>query len=450
METQIVKSQQTNNTLAFVDAEMQSLKSALDYCTAMVKSKILPKHYYDANGNPKPEAPQMLLIVVQAAKEVGMTQMQGIQQLVPVNGMVSIKGDGAKALILASGKVAEWKEWTEGEGENFAAFIKARRRDTNEEITSSFSISDAKRAGLWIDQDTVLRNEKMKHYPWFKYGKRMLRYRALGFISRDLFPDVLQGVAIEEEARDIDMDISRTDAGTGVRVDAGSGTKQDKIEHSAIKKATSTTIVKTAEENTVQEKVQDDKIPGEDKAPVEVKMPKTEYAQFEEVEDYKQMKIHVCPASRIGEMLKTDKKGCEDYMDAACRDLNKGFTGFRHMASIFSQKVSIGWCEQLIRKIRLDELAQYVEELSSNGTQQEVAPSNPAPVNQPAKTQPQAGEAVERDFNQQFELQKELKDKGWTTLKIAKYVSEELGLDWTAQEFIAKANRKQIDQMLNS
>jgi hypothetical protein len=58
-------------------------------------------------------------------------------------------------------------------------------------VTVSFSVSDAKRAGLWG-----------KSGPWANYPERMLKYRARGFCLRDAFPDVLKGLITIEEAND--------------------------------------------------------------------------------------------------------------------------------------------------------------------------------------------------------------------------------------------------------
>ena len=112
---ELVLAKQSTQTLAFVEEQMQSLEKAMEFCDKMVQSRVLPKHYYNDNGSPKPESSGMLLVVLQMGKEIGMTQMQSIQQIIPVNGLMSIKGDGAKALIMASGKCAAWKEVEEGD-----------------------------------------------------------------------------------------------------------------------------------------------------------------------------------------------------------------------------------------------------------------------------------------------------------------------------------------------
>ncbi len=56
----------------------------------------------------------------------------------------------------------------------------------------TFSVADAKRAGLWG-----------KSGPWTQYPDRMLQLRARGFAIRDVFPDALRGVMTREEAEDM-------------------------------------------------------------------------------------------------------------------------------------------------------------------------------------------------------------------------------------------------------
>ena len=55
----------------------------------------------------------------------------------------------------------------------------------------TFSQNDAEIAGLWS-----------KAGPWKQYPKRMLQMRARAFCLRDLFPDVLKGLAVAEEVVD--------------------------------------------------------------------------------------------------------------------------------------------------------------------------------------------------------------------------------------------------------
>ena len=208
------------NQLGFVEQSLQNLDKALVYAKGLVDSKMLPKHYYEDNGTPKPNAAQSALLVIQMGREIGLSTLQSIQQIVPVQGMLSLKGDGAKALIRGSGKVKEWKEEFFGEGDGYGYKITSTRKDTGETLSTVFTIEDAKRAGLWITDKMAETNPKLKYSAWYKYGKsRMLKYRCLGFHSRDMYSDVLQGVMTLEEAEDYATDNNVFVADGGVQVD---------------------------------------------------------------------------------------------------------------------------------------------------------------------------------------------------------------------------------------
>ena len=71
------------------------------------------------------------------------------------------------------------------------ATCSAQRRGYPAPITSTFSVADAKAAGLWGKQG-----------PWSQYPKRMLAMRARGFALRNAFADVLRGLVTAEEAQD--------------------------------------------------------------------------------------------------------------------------------------------------------------------------------------------------------------------------------------------------------
>jgi hypothetical protein len=233
MENNQLQTTSGGQTPAFVQEKLNSLAGALEYANVLLKSGIAPAHFYHKGSDGKPDytkgKPEAVVIVLQFGSEIGMSPMQALQQLVPVNNLVSLKGDGAKALIQRSGKLATWEEVEIGtQGKDDWGFrINASRKDTGEKNTASFTVADAKRAGLWIDDAALQRSQGLRHSPWYKHPRRMLKYRALGFLSRDLFPDVLSGIYTEEEAADFGVDNNVFVADGGIQVDM---TKADKTE----------------------------------------------------------------------------------------------------------------------------------------------------------------------------------------------------------------------------
>jgi hypothetical protein len=87
------------------------------------------------------------------------------------------------------------KEWIEGEGDARVAYCRVIRRGDPEPKIGKFSVQDAKKARLLG-----------KAGPWQDYPERMLKMRARSWALRDAFADVLKGLAIVEEWKDIDHD----------------------------------------------------------------------------------------------------------------------------------------------------------------------------------------------------------------------------------------------------
>ena len=121
--------------------------------------------------------------------------MASLRQIAVINGRPSIWGDAALALCKASGELEDFKEYVEGDYEDMVATVKVKRRGFSRPVVQTFSVDDAKRAGLLG-----------KSGPWQQYRARMLKLRARGFAFRDTFADVLQGLYLAEEAQDIPPD----------------------------------------------------------------------------------------------------------------------------------------------------------------------------------------------------------------------------------------------------
>jgi len=211
-------------TTPMIQTAFETLDGMKKLAQEFLDSQIIPVHFYEKGPDNKPDFSKGQVSKVVAVwikgDQLGLHPMTSLQEIVPVNGLLSIKGDGAKALILRSGKIepGSWKEQSKGSipDGDYEVTITATRADTKETLSRSFSVALAKRAGLWIDQSMLQKQDgwKWKHSPWYKYPDRMIKYRALGFLARDLFPDVMNGTYTMEEAQDFPQDQS-------IVVDAG-------------------------------------------------------------------------------------------------------------------------------------------------------------------------------------------------------------------------------------
>lgn len=158
-----------------------SIKEAMEYAEHISKSDLIPKDYQGKPGN--------ILVAMQWGMEIGLKPLQGLQSIAVINGRPTLWGDAALALVKAS-PLCESVDETESNATKGVCRVK---RKGEPEHVQEFTVEDAKRAGLWG-----------KAGPWTTYPARMLLMRARSWALRDKFTDVLRGLAIYEEIRDIE------------------------------------------------------------------------------------------------------------------------------------------------------------------------------------------------------------------------------------------------------
>lgn len=164
--------------------EPTNTHEALELADRLAKSQLIPKNF---QGRPNDVFVAMLW-----SRNLGMPIVQGLQNIAVINGRPSIWGDAALAIVKASGLLESFKETLAGMGDSMTATCTIVRKNEVEPYIASFSVYDAKLAGLWGKQG-----------PWKQYPKRMLALRARGFALRNAFPDLLLGIGMAEEEMDI-------------------------------------------------------------------------------------------------------------------------------------------------------------------------------------------------------------------------------------------------------
>lgn len=162
------------------------------------KSKLLPARF---------TTPEQILTAMHFAMEhFPTTALTALRQIAVIEGTPTMFGDLPLAKVMGTGTMAfkneyfvdkNWKPISIENGnmneELFAAVCETGRRmgDFINKHTTSFSLDDAKRAGL-LGRGT-----------WTKYPKDMLRYKARGRNLKDQFPDALNGVSQGEFDHDV-------------------------------------------------------------------------------------------------------------------------------------------------------------------------------------------------------------------------------------------------------
>ena len=162
---------------------LATMGEAMQFASMVAKSDFAPK---DFKGKP-----ESCLLAIQHGSEVGLSPMQSLQSIAVINGRPTIWGDAALALVQSSPACEYIKEYIEGDGDQAVAVCEVKRRGYPAATVSTFSMFDAKRAGL-----------AGKSGPWTQYPTRMLALRARGFALRNAFADALRGLVTAEEAQD--------------------------------------------------------------------------------------------------------------------------------------------------------------------------------------------------------------------------------------------------------
>lgn len=191
-----------------ISLSLDTLPAIREYCGILAKTSMVPRGYVGKADD--------ILIAIMHGFELGLPPLQALQSIATINGISSIYGDAALALVRRSEKLESFEEWIEvdgkrvdgpvdvvqladGEKKNVVAFCRSKGIGMAPR-TTWFSVADAKRARLWLKK-----SKDGVESPWCHYPQRMLMWRARGWNLHDNYGDVLKGLAIAEEALDIAM-----------------------------------------------------------------------------------------------------------------------------------------------------------------------------------------------------------------------------------------------------
>lgn len=167
----------------------QSFEEAWRCAQLLCASGMTPK---DINTSEK------VMATIMAGAEIGMPPFQALQSFAIINGRPALWGDGMLGIVRARG--VRVSENLSGDADDMVATCTVTRPDTNEEVTRTFSVADAKAAKLWGK-----RGRDGQDTPWITYPKRMLQMRARAWAIRDCCADILRGIQMAEEAQDVEV-----------------------------------------------------------------------------------------------------------------------------------------------------------------------------------------------------------------------------------------------------
>lgn len=163
----------------------KSTAEAMELAKTLASSQLIPKAFQ--------QRPDDVFVAMMWSHSLGIPIVQGLQGIAVINGKPSLYGDALLAVCMGSGQMADIEETVTGSADNLTATCKVTRRGKPTPVVSTFSMADARAAGLLG-----------KPGPWKQYTSRMLKMRARAFALRDAFPDVLSGIASAEEMQDVE------------------------------------------------------------------------------------------------------------------------------------------------------------------------------------------------------------------------------------------------------
>lgn len=172
----------------------RSIEEAYRYASAVHKSGLAPKQF---------DSPEKVLVAMQTAKELNLPALTSLKNMYVINGSVALFGDLPLALVRRSGLLEDFKEIQynkEGKeiskengnlnDECFSSTCMVKRKG-EDPVTRSFTWEEVLKAGLeknkWGLKET-----------YQNFRKRMLQMRARSWSLKDVFSDVLLGIAIFE------------------------------------------------------------------------------------------------------------------------------------------------------------------------------------------------------------------------------------------------------------
>ena len=130
-----------------------------------------------------------VMMIMLAARELGIPPMQALNGGINIiQGKVEISARMMSALIRKAGHMLKVDECTE-----LNCTVTGRRWDTNETLTCSFSVEEAKTAGIYKIGGG-----------WVKWPKDMCFARALSRLARQLFSDVIGIGYVEGEIKPLE------------------------------------------------------------------------------------------------------------------------------------------------------------------------------------------------------------------------------------------------------
>ncbi len=167
--------------------KINSLKTALEFAEVVSKTGFCPKSFVK-DKDPK-QAVMDVALAIMSGMELGMSPLNALRSFAVINGSPALWGTAKNALVIQSGNLVSLKHHYEGtpNKDDYTCIVEVLRRNPSITFTASFSIADAKQAGL-MGKDL-----------WCKYTKKMLYNRAKANAFNECFAELFFNLYDGEE-----------------------------------------------------------------------------------------------------------------------------------------------------------------------------------------------------------------------------------------------------------
>ena len=158
-----------------------------DWIAVLPKAAELAKAVANTDFVPKSlrNNPAAITAAILYGDEIGLGPMRALAYIAVIDGRPSLAAEAMRGLVLAAGH----EMWVE-EATNTKVTVGGRRRESEQVSRVTWTMDDAKRAGL-VNKDN-----------WRKYPRAMLTNRASAELARAIFADAIGGMDITDDIED--------------------------------------------------------------------------------------------------------------------------------------------------------------------------------------------------------------------------------------------------------
>lgn len=180
----------------------RNIEEVLRFARMILLAGAVPDSLTKENGRQLPdnEVVARVVAVIAAGSEVGLAPMSAMASIALINKRRLIFGQGAIAILQASGQLEDMKVDRIGQqpgdehqtaqfADSFGVRVSLKRKGQPTPFVGEFTVGMARRAHLWGNV-----NKK----PWIEHPERMLFWRSLQVAAANGFSDCLVGLGIRE------------------------------------------------------------------------------------------------------------------------------------------------------------------------------------------------------------------------------------------------------------